>query len=531
VRYALHRFFVKEHGWFIRGLEPGNATWSPPPNAPPNTVFVKEWVPTFLQETLEHRSGFDGADIHDLAALAATMEDLVHNEFGERLKLAYEAEEINVDGTLNVKKVQGVMDTFFLTFLLANNFTTRTRKELYMKKHIFSKKYRNYAQVHDWYQKIFDSHFRRSASTEFTFQDVSTAAYEIGEMYHNYNQLDCASLRSTLQGMQSRKPGRVRLSSFYNMSRFSHWRFTEKSDYLQKLGALDVSEPNSPHVIIANYVMARPNCLDASNLYAICCHNACEELMAHLESEMGTFSATPGRIAELVGNLKSDTVVAPRNLSETLLSRLDQVASFNGGEVPIHGRLFAQWMHHAYPLDCPFPHEAGSINPQTHEEWIQGSSVEEVSDDEIAQHVEADACAVNWQGRVECEQESAELPWTMTEELITQHQVKSPQESPRRRTAIYVGIAALSVAAALLFAVHAVSSGKDARQIQRVLGTKFLPGVTAMVLCLMAYAVDLLDGYVLSFVLVGGIAVSAASCRKMYSKQGKELLFYTKGSL
>ena len=24
VRYILHRFFVQEHGWFIRGLEPGS---------------------------------------------------------------------------------------------------------------------------------------------------------------------------------------------------------------------------------------------------------------------------------------------------------------------------------------------------------------------------------------------------------------------------------------------------------------------------------------------------------------------------
>merc|ERR1719210_1232467 len=125
--------------------------------------------------------------------------------------------------------------------------------------------------------------------------------------------------------------------------------------------------------------------------------------MGDLESKVGTFSATPGRIAELVGNLASETVAAPRQLPETLLSRLDQVAAHNGGEVPLHGRLFAQWMHHAYPLDCPFPHEAGTLNPQTHEEWIQAEGDAQMTDEEITQHVEADACAVNWQGRVECE--------------------------------------------------------------------------------------------------------------------------------
>merc|ERR1719343_1308742 len=48
VRYALHRRFVQQHGWFIRGLEPSNDTWhheSPSTNG----AKLKEWVPSFLQ--------------------------------------------------------------------------------------------------------------------------------------------------------------------------------------------------------------------------------------------------------------------------------------------------------------------------------------------------------------------------------------------------------------------------------------------------------------------------------------------------
>lgn len=49
--------------------------------------------------------------------------------------------------------------------------------------------------------------------------------------------------------------------------------------------------------------------------------------------------------------MASDTVAAPRELSEGLRVRLQEVAALHGGKVPIHGRLFAQWMHHAFPRE------------------------------------------------------------------------------------------------------------------------------------------------------------------------------------
>merc|ERR1719414_711392 len=194
------------------------------------------------------------------------------------------------------------------------------------------------------------------------------------------------------------------------------------------------------------------NCLEPTNLYAICCPNTCEALMSHLESELGAQSAKPARIAELVANLGSEMTQAPRNLSSTLLQRLDEAAAHSGGEVPLHGRLFAQWMHHAYPLECLYPHEPGTINPQSREEWLHAD--EQASDEVIARHIEQeDACAVNWQGRVECEQEAIELPWSMTEELIsTKSNTPSFQQKPKGirgfATVLVLGIPALALVAA-----------------------------------------------------------------------------------
>merc|ERR1719277_2709418 len=103
------------------------------------------------------------------------------------------------------------------------------------------------------------------------------------------------------------------------------------------------------------------NCLKASDYYAVCCFNECDSLLDKVESKIAAPYAKPADIADIISNLQSDTVDAPRNLSIALLSRLDEIARTHAGQVPLHGRLFAQWMHHAYPRECSFPHVAGTM--------------------------------------------------------------------------------------------------------------------------------------------------------------------------
>merc|ERR1712039_564823 len=116
------------------------------------------------------------------------------------------------------------------------------------------------------------------------------------------------------------------------------------------------------------------------------------------EREINAPMATPETIGALVANLKSDTVTAPRVLPPALLLRLQEVAEIAGGEVNLHGRLFAQWMSHAFPRECPYPHEAGTTAPQTAEEWMKasGHESEQASTEEMKKVVE-DACRADEQ--------------------------------------------------------------------------------------------------------------------------------------
>merc|ERR1740129_1200592 len=62
--------------------------------------------------------------------------------------------------------------------------------------------------------------------------------------------------------------------------------------------------------------------------------------------------------------MASSTVLAGRTLAPVLVTRLQEIATQHSGLVPLHGRLFAQWMHHAYPRECAYPHVAGTVKAQ-----------------------------------------------------------------------------------------------------------------------------------------------------------------------
>jgi len=160
---------------------------------------------------------------------------------------------------------------------------------------------------------------------------------------------------------------------------------------LRQLGAVDESDPTVPSVIISNYLYSQTNCLAPSGFYSVCCKDECEGLMGHLEEKLSASEAKPTDIATVVSQLPSATVSVPRQISATLMTRLTDISSHHGGVVPVHGRLFAQWMHHAYPRECPYPHISGTTTQQTATEWIAetGNERSDATQEEMLQYTSA----------------------------------------------------------------------------------------------------------------------------------------------
>jgi hypothetical protein len=233
--------------------------------------------------------------------------------------------------------------------------------------------------------------------------------------------------------METPGTGRVKLSDFY-ATVLDHpegsWHFSESIAYLRQLGALDESNPQEASVIIANYLHASNNCIAPSGFYSICCRDECEGLLGQLETQISASEGSPRAISQIVNTLPSSTVSAPRELSAALLERLDSIAEKHDGMVPLHGRLFAQFLHHAYPRECPYPHLSGTVNQQLPQDFEDGAVA---SEEEMLQLTtaarNAKIASMSKKKSGDDIEFTVPLTWTPDEELLVERSVWSPVES------------------------------------------------------------------------------------------------------
>jgi len=217
------------------------------------------------------------------------------------------------------------------------------------------------------------------------FASLASLVEAVGEQFGTFQDQECRQMKETMVKMEYRGTGRVRLADFYKPALAGGWTFGESSKYLRAQGALDESDPSQPSVMLANYIASPTNCIASSGFYSVCCKSECEGLQGQLEEKVGAPEAKADTIATLILNMPSPTTA---KLSTSLRQRLDDIAAHHGSMVPLHGRLFAQWMHHVYPRECPYPHISGTTDSKLPDEWLETSGDNGIaSEEEMKQHV------------------------------------------------------------------------------------------------------------------------------------------------
>eukprot|EP00928_Gymnodinium_smaydae_P061948 TRINITY_DN458_c2_g1_i1.p1 TRINITY_DN458_c2_g1~~TRINITY_DN458_c2_g1_i1.p1 ORF type:complete len:544 (+),score=109.10 TRINITY_DN458_c2_g1_i1:79-1710(+) len=391
-RYLLHRLFTDRHGWYVNGLN------------------FQEVNTSASQLGKALYGGGDTFSLRQLARFAATLETTVHAENMKRLQKAFNLYGISRNYSYNERMATEVLESYLVFFMTITFPEDESYDELV-----------DYCErIPEWSDtKLFANEIQqRVAETDgalsmslwdFLLQVVG----EIGERYGRWQNKHCLELKSKLMQMEVPGTGRVPLKSFWlPFLENPQWPFVETEESLRLMGALDDREPEHPYVMIPNYVYSSMNCLAGSTYYDVCCINECESLLGQIESRIDAPAATPRRLAETLLGLSSSTMDAPRESPAALMKRLESIANQYQGVVPLHGRLFAQLLHHAYPHECPYPHVSLQTLVETERRDMRIEEEARVTPEFVEEYLAREGIESSSLGA------TSELPWSEEEELF-----------------------------------------------------------------------------------------------------------------
>eukprot|EP00747_Dinoflagellata_sp_TGD_P119562 gnl/TRDRNA2_/TRDRNA2_173035_c1_seq1.p1 gnl/TRDRNA2_/TRDRNA2_173035_c1~~gnl/TRDRNA2_/TRDRNA2_173035_c1_seq1.p1 ORF type:complete len:586 (+),score=113.20 gnl/TRDRNA2_/TRDRNA2_173035_c1_seq1:77-1759(+) len=417
MRYVVHRYLLKAYGISFVGLEPHQSN---------DTVVEAEILTSHTRNVLEGKAAGDGFTIEDTVALIATLESLVADDGQRLLERVYAKHWFPEHSALNSEQLRRVLEMTMTNWIFGQNtdfwgaddqeewnniqtFIQSNIKSFELKNLNSLQTKRPWSQGPTW----------SPIEPTFSYEDVSLITDTMQKTFGGYSEWYCSAVKDALAKMDAGHTGRVKLSNFHRDKLDGNMHFGESKDYLRELGALDeTSSTIGPQVIIPNYIQAASNCIIQTNHYRVCCQNECEGIFSELEEAIGGPLATPAQLLAVIANMTGSLEEEYVKISPFLAKQLDVIAEASQGKIPLHGRLFAQWLHYAFPHECPFPHKSGtaraSLSPTAF-----GVGYKASTDD-----MEAHAASMEGSAPTTVDKHASDewmSQWTPEEELLADH--------------------------------------------------------------------------------------------------------------
>mmetsp|Transcript_72406 Transcript_72406/g.154996 ORF Transcript_72406/g.154996 Transcript_72406/m.154996 type:complete len:578 (-) Transcript_72406:83-1816(-) len=459
LRYVVHRYFLQRYSLSLVGLEPLHSS-----SSHSEAALLAAHAPTYVRSVLEGRSAGVGFSIEDVAAMVAVLERLVEDSGHDILEGVYTRLGFNSGRSLDRTELFSVLEGYMVRWMLGDDTegiqiveANQTLLEESFEhwealKHFAHGRVRTFEAEQALKPKLWSPLAQR-----FPFEAAQAIAGGITTSFGPYWETECLRVKESLVHMDTGATGRVRLSDFHGAALDGEWRFSESKDYLRQLGALDESSTLlGPRVVIPNYMQAVSNCIVTSEHYRVCCSNECEAYLGEIEVAVAAPSASPEEILSVVGNLTSGLEDVKPRLGASMQEQLAEIARADGGRVPLHGRLFAQWLHYVFPQECPFPHKAGTTTSLSPLEFGQEYMA---SESEMSRH----SGMANLTSSHSALEEDWMAQWSQEEELVAENlHLRAPWESRITTSVVGVGFTLALIAGGLLQKVRgSPRSGQD----------------------------------------------------------------------
>lgn len=375
LRYVAHRYFMQTSSLLIKGLEPSRLLGDSDSGA---AEILSKAVPEHVDIMLGGHHVEKGYSLDEAISFLAALEQLIFDSETHLLEKVYQQQKLPTQSTVGKHQVKNLLEAYLVHWMMGTD--EEGIRILLGNRTILEENFPHWHDLKGFVDgRVKTLEYERARSPEsgfgqslldsrFNFDDTHEVVGGITRSFQHYWESECSSMKNQLVDMDNTGTGRVSLKDFYGTGMDQDWRFGESENYLRQLGVLDESSPwRGKQVIIPNYLQAASNCIVSTSHYLVCCMNECEGLLGEIENQVGQPMATPEQILEIVGTLSSSSSEddEPPVLDKGLAEQLHSVAAPNGGQVPLHGRLFAQWLHYTFPRECPFPHKAGSFAAHT----------------------------------------------------------------------------------------------------------------------------------------------------------------------
>lgn len=405
--YLVQKYTMQVHQYSITGLgsDPlvadGNASASNEKDA-----ILQNSAPEILGALLESRQGGHGLTLHDVATLPVMLHMLVRDHAVEVMHQAFDklallgmlpedGEGFSVETLVKLVWVWQWLhghDWKLEWDLLVGNMREPTRIMV-----MYGVLAVNLARTKFYQERDLRNPFKPPM---LSMADVVQLASQTTARMGEWSADECRVMKKQLVGLDPDGDGRVPLDVLYDQPMVTNGididdqllPLSEDEGYLRDTGALDKSIPKHPQLLISNYILGPANCVRSTALHAFCCLNECDAVLSNIERAVNGSSARPDVLAALLKNLTTPSMDEPQPFSEVLEAKLSDIAGQNHGRVPLHGRLFMQWLHFAFPYECPYPHttqkdEAGKVLRTS---YFQGTAGDMVGwlDDEMLPFVD-----------------------------------------------------------------------------------------------------------------------------------------------
>mmetsp|Transcript_105272 Transcript_105272/g.296391 ORF Transcript_105272/g.296391 Transcript_105272/m.296391 type:complete len:567 (-) Transcript_105272:65-1765(-) len=389
VRHVVHSYFSKQHGWHIDGLEPYGLRLNKSDLSMP--LIQRAAVPAAVEALLEIRREGRGLERQDIVVMISMLEQIIFDEAASLLHSTYYLNGFRTDDMLNAAGVIKLLTSYLVIYKQGDEGGADSHAD----HPLVIQDLQNHPENWDSLQEFVSdavlnlAHERRFQLNPFTSWrfNIDTALQIVSRLVDAYGQWqnqDCSAMKNEFMRMDVRSTGRVPLKNFYAVPAHYSYSFNEPVAVLRRFDALDESVSTLLKVRVANYITGPLNCVSHSAYYSICCLNECAGIMSDIEGSVLASQASPETLLSLVGNVSSSTIEAPRALPQVLVARLHAIADHHDGTVPLDGRLFAQWLHYAFPHECPFPRLAGGAATPL-DKVVEQTGNETMQENDIAQ--------------------------------------------------------------------------------------------------------------------------------------------------